>query len=264
MLRREEPRDHRAVEELTREAFWGMSRPRCDEHLLVHLLRKSPAFVPELDYVAEVDGVLVGNVMYSRACVVAPATGARHEVLTFGPLSVLPSHQVRGVGSALMRHTLREATGLGHRAVVVYGHPDYYPRLGFRPAAAFDITAPGGHRFDAHLAVPLVAGALNDVAGEFHEDPVFDLDPREVETFDRTFPPKRDAVLVPLAAVARRLPETTVRALHAHGIRHLEGMRRFSRAEVGAWEGMDSAACEALRDLLTTRGIRWGWRAAPR
>ncbi len=66
-LRLEKPADYRVVEELTREAFWGLHRPKCDEHLLVHKLRDIPAFIPELDYVAEIDGQIVGNIMYSRA-----------------------------------------------------------------------------------------------------------------------------------------------------------------------------------------------------
>lgn len=66
-LRLEKPEDHRLVEELTREAFWGTNNPGCDEHFLVHKLRTVSAFVPELDFVAEVDGKIVGNIMYSDA-----------------------------------------------------------------------------------------------------------------------------------------------------------------------------------------------------
>ena len=106
-LRREEPADHRAVEVLTREAFWGMDGPRCDEHLLVHRLRTATCFVPELDVVAEVDGVVVGNVMYSRAAVVG-ADGPR-EVLTFGPLSVLPAHQGRYPGRQAAQESWRHS-----------------------------------------------------------------------------------------------------------------------------------------------------------
>ena len=99
-LRLERPEDYRAVENLTREAFWGFTGPTCDEHYLVHLLRSVPAFLPELDFVAEMDGELVGNVMYSRAKVVDDG-GKETEVLTFGPLAVLPTYWHCGVGSAL-------------------------------------------------------------------------------------------------------------------------------------------------------------------
>ncbi|OJV79010.1 MAG: hypothetical protein BGO37_01315 [Cellulomonas sp. 73-92] len=257
-IRREGPADHRAVEELTRDAFWGLFAPRCDEHLVVHLLRGSPALVPELDVVAEVDGELVGHVVYSRARVVEPTTGAEHPVLTFGPLSVRPDRQGDGIGGALMRHTLAAAAELGHRAVVVYGHPDYYPRFGFRPAAAVGITAPGGASFDALMALPLVPGGLDGVTGEFHEDPVFVVDPERVAEFDRGFPPRPDAVLHPMEVIEGRLPAAATQRLRGLGIGHLEDLRRLSRAEVAAGAGLDDEASDALRALLAEHGIPWG------
>ena len=254
-LRREEPSDHRAVEELTREAFWGLFKPRCDEHLLVHLLRERPSFVPELDLVAETDGQLVGHVIYSRASVTNEVT---HEVLTFGPLSVRPDHQAEGIGGALMRPSQVAAPAHGHRAVLVYGHPDYYPRFGFRPAARFGITAPGGGTPDGLMALALVEDGLAGITGEFHEDPVYDLDPAQAEDFDRGFPPKPDAVLTPLAATATVLPDRAIIALRQRGVADLENVRRFSRAEVAALPGMDHEACDRLRTLLADHGIRWG------
>jgi len=192
-LRLERPEDYRAVETLTREAFWGFTSPTCDEHYLVHLLRSVPAFLPELDFVAEMDGELVGNVMYSRAKVVDDG-GKETEVLAFGPLSVLPAYWHRGVGSALMRHSTREAKQMGYRAIVFYGPPDYYPRFGFRNARAFGITTPNGKSFDALMAMPLYDRALDSVSGAFHEDPVFAVKSEEAEAFNRTFPPNMDMV----------------------------------------------------------------------
>ncbi len=255
-LRREAPADHRTVEALTREAFWGMSGPRCDEHLLVHRLRTTATFVPELDYVAEVDGRLVGNVMYSRARVVGER-GA-HDVLTFGPLSVLPAHQGTGVGTALMRRTLAEAAALGHRGVIVYGHPDYYPRLGFRRGAEVGVTAPDGSTFDALMVLALVPDGLDGVAGQFHEDPVFHLDPDDVAEFERSFPAKAPARLTAVDVLDGRVPAVAVDALRSHGLRHLEDLRRHSRAEVTAWDGVDDAAGGALRAALRGHGIVWG------
>ncbi len=254
-LRRERPADHRTVELVTREAFWGMSGPRCDEHLLVHKLRDAASFVPELDVVAEVGGVVVGNVMYSRAEVVG--AGVVRDVLTFGPLSVLPAHQGTGVGAALMRHTLAEAAGLGHRAVVVYGHPDYYPRFGFVRGSEVGITAPGGAMFDALMALALVEDGLDGIRGEFHEDEVFRLDPDEVAAFDDTFPDKQPAALTPLDVLDGHVPPHTIDVLRAHGCSDLETVRRHSTAEVSGW-GVGEAGCDALRTVLRGRGARWG------
>ena len=228
--------DHHAVELLTREAFWGTESPGCTEHLLVHRLRTADSFVPELDWVAEVDGAVVGHIVYSRAQVVGAARA--WDVLTFGPLSVLPTYQSSGVGSALMRHTLAQAAWLGHR-VVVYGHPDYYPRFGFRRGADVGITAPGGATFDALMALELVDGGLDGVRGEFHEDPVFHgLDDAGVAAFDATFPSKEPAVMTPLEALDGSVPDGVVAALRAAGMPNLQMVGRLSARELAAIDGV--------------------------
>ena len=261
-LRRPEPSDHRTVDLLTREAFWGTEGPGCNEHLLVHRLRDAASFVPELDWVAERDGVVVGHIVYSRARVVGPDRA--WDVLTFGPLSVLPQHQGSGVGGALMRHTLAEAARLGHRAVVVYGHPDYYPRFGFRRGADVGITAPGGVTFDALMALPLVDGGLEGVRGEFREDPVFHtLDETDVAAFDATFPPKEPAVTTSLDEIEGHVPAGVVDALRRAGFPNFELVFRMSSAELAALEGVGVDGCEGVRSYARSRGKRWGAPQAP-
>ncbi|WP_372593440.1 GNAT family N-acetyltransferase [Actinotalea sp.] len=250
-LRQEEARDHRRVEVMTRDAFWGMSGPRCDEHLLVHRLRRADCFVPELATVAEDDGVVVGHIVYSRARVVGG--GADHPVLTFGPLTVDPARQGRGIGALLMRHTLAQAARLGHRAVVVYGHPDYYPRFGFRRGAEVGITSEGGATFDALMALALVPGGLDGVRGAFVEDPVFRLDPAEVDAFDRRFPHKEPVPRTSLAALDGRVPPGLVEAMTAHGLTELEQLFRFSEAELAAWDGVGVEGARALRAAAVRR-----------
>jgi putative acetyltransferase len=79
-LRTEEEKDFRIVESISREAFWNVYRPGCCEHFILHQLRSSPEFIKELDFVAELDGEVVGNIVYSKAVVVDDA-GTRHEVI---------------------------------------------------------------------------------------------------------------------------------------------------------------------------------------
>lgn len=193
-LRLEEEKDWREVELLTREAFWKKEKAAekgigCNEHYLTHTLRTSKEFVPELDFVAEIDGRLAGNVIYSMAYVERP-DGTRHDVLCFGPLSVLPEYQNQGVGSALMRHTLKTAAKLGYGSVIIFGHPTYYPRFGFKDAEEFGITTSWGDNSPAFMAMELIEGDLDGVTGKFYGSPLFDVDDKKAVEFDKLFPKK--------------------------------------------------------------------------
>lgn len=187
LMRLEEERDFEKVEYLTREAFWDVYVPGCNEHLLVHKIRKVPAFVKELSYVACDNEKIVGNIIYSRARVVNEA-GFEYEVLCMGPLSVLPAYQRRGVGSRLLQKTLDKAKELGYKAVITFGNPDYYSRFGFNNAQQFMIQTSSGENFDAFMALELQEGALNGVSGKFYEDKVFQIEEEELEAFEKRFP----------------------------------------------------------------------------
>jgi predicted N-acetyltransferase YhbS len=257
-LRLERPEDYRAVEELTRETFWRTVRGFCDEHLLVHRLRKVPVFVPELDFVAEMNGRIVGNIMYTRARI-EDTSGEAHEVLTFGPLSVLPEYQNRGIGKALMRHTFEEARKLGWHAIVIFGHPDYYPRIGFRRASEFGITTADGKNFDAFMALPLYEGALDGIQGRFYIDPVFEnLDENDVLEFDKGFPPKERYAPVPVGVLLGRLDAGTVKAIEGLGCTYLDELTHRSEREIMSGAGIDEKAADIIRQVMQEHGWRWG------
>lgn len=253
-FRLETPEDFRQVEELTRDAFWGYMESTCIEHYLTHLLRKVPAFLPELDTVAEADGKLVGNVMYSKAKVVDKA-GEEHEVLTFGPLSISPKCRYGGIGSVLMRHTILKAKELGYRAIVFYGHPDYYPRFGFRNAKVFGITTPDGENFDALMAMELYKGALDGISGAFYEDPAFQIDEKEAEVYDRTFPHREPAKMVPIEVLLEKLEPAARQAFLDHNFTVLAWLSRVSGRELLSWDGIDRQAFETINRVLKEYGI---------
>ena len=193
ILRPEAEQDYRAVEHLTREAFWDVYKPGCDEHLLAHKLRQTEVFLPELDYVAVMDGRIVGNIMYSLAQVI-DSSGCAHLVLIFGPLSVLPDCQGQGVGAALVRHTLTLARKTGYPGVIIFGNPGYYHRFGFQNAEKYAITTADGENFDAFMALELHQGALRNITGRFCEDAVFHIDPMELLEFEKAFPYRKKHV----------------------------------------------------------------------
>lgn len=257
-LRLERPEDYHAVEELTREAFWRSIRGFCDEHLLVHRLRKVPVFIPELDYVAEADGRIVGNIIYTRARIEDPS-GITHEVLTFGPLSVLPEYQNMGVGKALMLHTFEKARKLGYRAIVIFGHPDYYPRVGFRRASEFGLTTSDGNTFDAFMALPLYEGALDGIQGRFFIDPVFEsLDDKDVLEFDKSFPPKDRYVPVPIEVLLDRLDAGAREAVEGLGCTYLDEFTHRSERDISSATGLDEKAMDIVRQVMLEHGWRWG------
>lgn len=174
LLRRERPTDVEAVHDLHRAAFAREATadsPAADGRLeadLVDALRSDGDLVPECCLVAEVDGVLVGHVAVSRATV-----GGEPGALGLGPIGVLPASQGTGVGSALMHGTLAAADALGARAVVLLGHPDYYPRFGFEPAVAHGVTPPQdwGPRY---FLVRRLEAWGEGMAGPFRYAPAFE------------------------------------------------------------------------------------------
>ena len=188
-IRNETEADYKIVEQLTREAFWNVHVPGCNEHYLVHIMRDSELFIPELDFVAEMNGKIVGNIMYMHSMVIDD-DGKMHPVITFGPISVLPMHQKKGVGSKLIEHSMKQAREMGYSAILIYGDPEYYKRFGFVPAENYRIKSSSGMYAAALQACELSQGALNEISGKFIEGDIYELDEREVAEFDRQFPEK--------------------------------------------------------------------------
>ena len=192
-LCREEEKDFRTVENLTREAFWNVYKPGCDEHFVLHNLRNSQDFIRELDFVAELDGTIVGNIVYSKGKIVNE-NGMEHEVICFGPISVLPSFQNKGIGKKLIEHTTKIAKDMGFKAIVIFGNSAYYHRFGFEAAEKFNIHTADGKNFDAFMVKELSEGNLQGVSGRFIDSEAFKVNNDEFEMFDKSFPPKEKEV----------------------------------------------------------------------
>ena len=143
IIRNEEKKDHREVEEITRQAFWNLHSPGCDEHFLAHILRAHKEFLHELDFVIEEDGHIIANIMYTKSKLI-DSTGNEKAILTFGPLSVKPDYQRKGYGRALMEHSFQKARELGYDAIVIFGNPENYIPLGFKSCRKYNISIEGG------------------------------------------------------------------------------------------------------------------------
>ena len=193
IIRNERNNEYRTVEELTREAFWNVYVPGCNEHFCVHNMRSSADFIPDLDLIVELDGRLIGNIVYTNATIINNA-GKINKVISFGPISVLPAYQSQGVGSTLIRYSLDKARSLGFTAVCIYGDPRYYSRFGFRCAERYDITNSEGKFAVALMALELIPGALREISGRFVESEVYKVDEDDFQIYEDTFPPKDKAV----------------------------------------------------------------------
>ena len=191
IIRRENENDFREVENLAREAFWNLSVPGCFEHYFIHIMRDHPDFIPELDFVAVADGKIVGAVVYCKAKLV-DEQGCVKDIVTMGPLCVLPEYQRRGIGKALLEHTFAVARDMGYDTVVNFGNPDNYVARGYKSCKKFNVCFEGDVFPAALLVKELTDGALDGRKWFYHPSDVDAPcdDEKAVAEFDALFPPK--------------------------------------------------------------------------
>jgi putative acetyltransferase len=162
-IRDESPQDCEAIRLVNEKAF---GQPA--EADLVDALRERG--FARLSLVAEVDGQIVGHILFSDITIVSPERVV--DALALAPMAVLPAYQRKGIGSRLVRDGLDRCRGAGHRIVIVVGHPGYYPRFGFSPQLAAPLQSE--YAGEAFMALELVQDALKGVTGEVRYSPPFD------------------------------------------------------------------------------------------
>lgn len=191
-IRLENETDYRAVEELTREAFWNVYKPGADEHYYVHMMRSHPDFLPELDFVLEKDGRIVGSIMFTKAWL-EDEHGERMEIVSCGPLCVAPELQRQKLGKMLIEHSFEAARKLGYGVNVNFGNPGNYVSRGFVSCKKKNISFVFDGNFPTALLVcELKEGALDGRKRMYIPSTAADCceDTAAVEAFDATFPPK--------------------------------------------------------------------------
>ena len=189
-LRTEQPADHAQTEHVTREAFWNYYVPGCNEHYLLHIMRGSTSFIPELDVVAVHGSRIVGNIVYATS-VIRTDGGKEYEVLGMGPIAVLPEYQRRGIGRRMIDYTRARAREMGFRAILLYGDPDYYSRCGFVSAEMLGIRTADDMYAAALQACELQKNSLSGLKGRYVEADVYHMDEKSAAEFDRHFPAKK-------------------------------------------------------------------------
>ena len=192
IIRLERKEEYRKVETLVRESFWNVYRPGCMEHYVLNQLRDDPAFVPELDFVMEQNGELIGQNMFMRANIKAD-DGREVPIMTMGPICISPERKRKGYGKILLDYSLERAKELGCGAVCFEGNIDFYGKSGFTYASTFGIRyhgLPEGEDASFFLCKELIPGYLDGVTGVYTTPQGYYVDEAEVEAFDQEFEPK--------------------------------------------------------------------------
>lgn len=191
-IRLEKKEEYRNVENLVRESFWNVYRPGCMEHYVLHCFRTDPAFVPELDLVMELDGTLIGHIMYARS-EIACSDGRALPIMTFGPISLAPEYKRQGYGKCLLDYSMEKAKEMGAGALAITGNILFYGKSGFVPAKSKGIRYADDPDASYLLIKELTPGFLSGISGTY-KDPegyfVCERDPDGFAQFEATFPEK--------------------------------------------------------------------------
>lgn len=157
-------------------------------------MRDHESFIPELGYVLEKDGKIIGNIMYTKGKL-ADENGSEKSVLTMGPLCIHPDYQRKGYGKALLEYTFIKAAELGYDTIINFGNPDNYVARGYKSCKKYNICFEGDVFPAALLVKVLKENALDGRKWFYHpsnaDEPCGDAD--AVAEFDRLFPPKEKA-----------------------------------------------------------------------
>lgn len=166
-IRPEQQGDIAAIREVNTLAFKGER-----EAQLVEAIRASTLFVPELSLVAVTNEVM-GHILFSIVSI--ETSHGAVPTLALAPMAVKPECQNQGVGSALVREGLRRCEELGFEHVVVLGHPNFYPKFGFRPSRSEGIEAPFPVPDEVFMVHEIKSGSLGNIIGKVKYPPAFDV-----------------------------------------------------------------------------------------
>lgn len=176
------------MEKITRQAFYNLYVPGCAEHYLVHIMRGHEDFIPELDFVLEWDGQVIGNIMYTKAKLI-DENGTEKEILTFGPVSILPAYQRMGYGKQLMEHSFQAAVQLGYDTIVIFGSPCNYVSRGFKSCKKHNVCIETGKYPAAMMVKELVPHVLEGHKWIYRDSPVMAISEEEAERYDAALEP---------------------------------------------------------------------------
>ena len=194
-IRLEDENDYMEVEKLVRDSFWNVYRPGAFEHYIVHNLRNDDSFIPDLAYVIENDGKIIGHINYSRGLL--DFGSKKIDAVVLGPIAIHKDYQNQGMGSRLIEYTLNLAENT-FPFVFVIGDENYYHKFGFESASNRNLYL---HGTDSTEECPFFMikvfdeNKLQNSKGIFFNPEVFNVNPEDVDEFDKKFEYKEKLVL---------------------------------------------------------------------
>ena len=184
------------VENLVRDAFWNVYRPGAFEHYIVHNLREDESFIPNLAYVVECEGEIIGHINYSKGFI--DYGDEKTDAVVLGPVAIHKDYQNMGFGSELIEYSLNQAQNEGIPFVVVIGDENYYRRFGFVSASKYNLFLDGT---DTSEECPFFMikifdeSKIKDKQATFFNPDVFDVDRNDADEFDSRFEYRQKLVL---------------------------------------------------------------------
>jgi predicted N-acetyltransferase YhbS len=188
-IRLETEADYKTVEELTREAFWNLYVPGCDEHYLCHILRDHKDFIRELDYVVELNGKIIASIMYTNSILIGEDK-EQVPIVSFGPLCVHPEYQRKGIGTELIEKTTAIVRSMGIPAIVIYGDPHNYCKHGFKNGIDYNVSDMHGEYPLGLLVLEVQAGFFSNKKWKAKQTDAFYFNHDEAVEFDSGFEAK--------------------------------------------------------------------------
>lgn len=187
-IRNEMKNDMKIVEDITRKSFYNIYIPGCIEHYLIHIMREHKDFIKELDFVLELNGEVIGNIMYTKTKLI-DETGKEKNILTFGPVSISPAYQRRGYGKMLMEHSFIKAKEMGYDVIVIFGSPVNYISSGFKSCKKYNISIENEKYPSAMLVKELIPNVLEGHKWVYSHSPVMNISVEEAQKYDDTLEP---------------------------------------------------------------------------
>lgn len=192
IIRNERKEEEREVENLVRNSFYNIYREGCVEHYVLHKMRKSPLFIPELNFVLVKGDKIIGQNVFVKAAINLDS-GAQLEIATMGPICISREYQRKGLGKYLLDYSLDRAQKYGIKALCFEGNIDFYGKSGFDYASKYGIRY-YGLSLDADssffLCKELEKDYLKDIKGEYKTPSIYSFRMEDVIAFDSLFPKK--------------------------------------------------------------------------